>query len=457
MKVKVEELSSVERQITVEIPGDQVSRTIDNLYKRLQRQSKLKGFRPGKAPRSVLERYYAPQVAAETAESLIGDHYTAALQEAQVEPLARPQFDFQPPAAGQDFVFSMTLDVRPVLELDPASYKGLELKEPDLEVTDEVVDQELDRLRQRQAVLLPVEEERPAEIGEVLVVDYESFVGDEPLSGGKADNVEVELGGGQIQQEIELALVKAKPGDHCQAVVSYPEDASDPAVAGKEVRFELAVKALKRKVLPELDDDFARGVSPEFKDLASLTKRIRDEIEQTYRRQKDMTLRNQILDQIRELGEFDMPASLVEEETQEMLKNFKDRLRAQGADLDAGNLDDSSLAQQFKAQAERKVRAGIVLGHISDQEKVEVDDKDIEAEIERVAAQVNQPVGVVKEMYIKNNMMDSLRAQLLEDKTLQAIKADAIITKVDPEQLAKESAPPAAPEEEGAENEKSQV
>ena len=139
MKVKVDELSSVERQITVEIPGEQVSRTIDNLYKRLQRQAKLKGFRPGKAPRSVLERYYGPQVAAETAEALIGENYTAALQESGLQPLANPQFDFQPPAAGQDFVFSMTLDVRPEFTLDSAQYQGLALKEPDLEVTDEIV------------------------------------------------------------------------------------------------------------------------------------------------------------------------------------------------------------------------------------------------------------------------------------------------------------------------------
>ena len=168
----------------------------------------------------------------------------------------------------------------------------------------------MERLRQQQAVTVPLEEERPAEIGDVVVVDYESFVDDKPLDGNQATNVEVELGAGQTQQEIEVALVKAAVGDTRQAVVSYPEDSSNRQVRARKCALIFRSRPSNARFLPELDDDFARGVSPEFKDLDALTMRIRKEIEDTYKQQKDMAMRNQILDHIRELGEFDLPQSL---------------------------------------------------------------------------------------------------------------------------------------------------
>jgi trigger factor len=440
MKVNVEEINSVQRQVEVTVPAEQVDKLQDKLYQRLKKQARLKGFRQGKAPRSILERYYGPQVAAETAESLISETYPQALQEAGLEPLARPDFDFLPPKAGEDWTYQVTLDVRPSFELPKEAYTGLELKEPDLKVSDEEVDQRLEELRARQAVLAPLERERPAAAGDVAVVDYTSSVEGEPLEGGAADNVEVELGSGQSQEEIEVALLKTKPGDIVEAKVDYPEDVNNPQVAGKTVTFKLIVKDLKQKVLPELDDDFARSVSPEFDSLQALTDRIRQELEKNYQQQKDQALKSQIFEKLQELGEFDLPGSLVEEEMDGMAQNFKERLRQSGMDPDQVGLDDEKIKADFRPQAERKVRAGMVLGQISDQEQVEVAEEDIEAEIQRVAEQVGQPAKVVREMYSKNNMMPQLKAQVLEEKTLQVVKAGANITQVDPAELAQETA-----------------
>jgi len=440
MKVNIEELSSVQRKLTVEIDAQRVSQLQENMYKKLKRQAKIKGFRQGKVPRAILERYYGPQVAGETAETVIQETYPQALQEAGLEPLARPDFDFEAPEPGQAWTYHVILDVRPEFELDPAAYKGLELKEPDLEVTDEEVESRLDELRQRQAVLVPLEEDRPAAIGDVVVVNYESFVGDEPVEGGAADNVEVELGGGQVQEEIEVALVKTKPGDMVNAEVDYPEESNNPKLAGKTVTFKLLVKDIKTKVLPELDDDFAQSVGPEFESLSVLKERIAGELENGYQEQKDSALRQQILDAIRELGEFELPGSLVEEEAGEMAERFLQRLKSSGMDLGQAALDSERLKNDFRPQAERKVRAGIVLGRIAELEQVEAEDQDVEAEIARMAERVGQSAAVVKDMYSKNNMMPALQAQVLEEKTLQAIKADAKITAVDPAELAQETA-----------------
>ncbi|KMY66112.1 hypothetical protein AAU61_19415 [Desulfocarbo indianensis] len=444
MKVNVEQLSSVERLLNVEIPANEVDKTQENLYKRLKKTARIKGFRAGKVPRSILEKYYAPQVAAETAESLISDSYAKALAEVKLEPMARPDFDFEPPQAGQDFIYKVTLDVRPEFQIDEAKYKGLALKEPDLKVTDEEIENRVKALAENQAVLVPLEEDRPAAMGDVVVVNYQSFIGDEALEGGSADNVEVELGKGQVQEEIEVALVKTKPGDMVEAKVQYDDNYRDPKLAGNLVRFKLLVKEIKAKKLPELDDDFARSLGAEFESLVKLKERISSELEKAYQKQKDSALNSQILDQIRDLGEFDLPKTLVRDEAEEMAQNFKRRLGQSGMDPALAGLDDAKLAADFTPQAEQKVRAGIVLGQIADQEKVEASQEDLDAHIAKIAEQLGQPAAVLKEMYTKNNMMDALVAEVMQEKTLQAIRADAKIEMVDPAELAKETEEKAA-------------
>lgn len=441
MKSSVEELSSVQRRITVEIPAAEVTKTLDKLYKTLKSQAKLKGFRPGKVPRSVLEKYYGERMSAQAAEDMITAAYPQALEEAQVQPVAQPDLDHELPKAGEDFVFKITLDVRPEFDLDPESYKGLALKEPKLETTDEVINERLEELRNRQAVLTPVEEERPAAIGDVVVVDYESFDGDEPVEGGQAENVELELGSGQVQQEIEVALVKAKVGDQVSATVSYDAETSNPKLAGKDIRFELKVTALKQKVLPDLDDEFALSLGPDFDSLDALKERIKADVESMYQQQRDAALRTQILDQVRELGQFELPTSLVENEVDSMVEDFINRLKSSGLDPEQANLDQEKFRADFRPQAEKKVRAGIVMGRIADLEEVEVSDADIDAHLEKLSERTGQPAEIIKQIYIKNNMMGDLNAQVLEENTLQAIKANATIEQVDPAELAPKPEP----------------
>ncbi len=439
MKVSVEELSSVQRKVTVEVPAKDVDKTMDTLYKRLSRQAKIKGFRPGKVPRSILEKYYGPQVAAESAENLIGDRYPEALAESKLEPVARPDFDFGIPVAGQDFVFSVTLDVKPEFTLETSVYKGLKLKEPQLQVSEAEVGSRLEALASRQAVLAPLDAPRPAQTGDVVIIDYQSFKGETPVAGGQAENVEVELGKGQVQSEIELALLRVQVGDSVETTVHYGPEANNPELQDQDVRFVMQVKDIKKKLLPEIDDDFARSLSPEFDSLQTLKDRIIADLEESYQAQRDMALRTQILDQLREQGQFEVPASLVRAEVEGMVESFKNRMRQQGMDPQTVGLEEDKLAEGFEEQAQKKVRAGIVLGRIAEQENVEVKAEDVDNDISKMAERMGQPVGVIKEMYIKNNMMPTIQARILEEKTLRVITADAIIEKVDPAELAKET------------------
>jgi trigger factor len=439
MKVSVEELSSVERRLSVDIDAKDVDKAFSKVYNQLKKQAKIKGFRPGKIPRPVLERYYGPQAAAQVAEDLVSGTYTDALAQGKVEPVAQPKFDFVAPEAGKDYSYELTLDVKPEFDLAAEAYQGLELKEPDLKVDDEQVSQRLEAMRERQAVLVPLEEERPAATGDVVVINYDSFLDGEALEGGSAENAEVELGKGTAQEEIEVALVKSKPGDMLEATVSYDENASDPKVRGKDVVFKLFVKEIKEKKLPELDDDFARSVSPEFDGLDQLKERIQSEMEKAFDGQKESAVRNQILDSLRGLVEFEIPQSLVEEEVKSQVENFKSRLRQSGLDPDQAGLDDEKIKEDFREGAEKTVKAGIILGKIADLENVEVSEDDMDAEFEKMSEATGQPAQALKQIYTHNNMMASFNAHVMEQKTLQAIKASAKIKVVDAAELAEDT------------------
>lgn len=438
MKVSVEELSGVQRRVTVELEAKEVDKAINKLYNQLKGTAKIKGFRPGKVPRPILERYYGDQVAGEASQNLIGASYGDALSETSLEPIGQPDFDFEAPTQGQDFTFKIIFDIKPEFELEPDAYKGFEIKEPKFEVSDEEIDQRLEQFRERQAMLVPLEEERPAEIGDVVVVDYQTFEGEEPVEGGTAENADIDLGSGSVQQEIEVALVKASVGDTVETTVHFDDDTPNQAMAGKDIRFVLTIKALKKKMLPELDDDFARGVGAEFDNLAALRDRLKDDMAEMQQQQKDQEVRRQILDYIRDLGEFDLPSSVVAQELEEMVEDFKRRLQQSGMDPEAAGLDDSKLTEDFQVQAEKKVRAGIVLGKISDMESVEVSQEDMDAEFETMSQRTGQSAQVLKDIYNKNNALSSLTSRVMEEKTLQAIKAGAIIVEVDPEELAGE-------------------
>lgn len=440
MKVNVEELSSVQRRVTIEIAAAEVDKTLDGLYRRLSRQAKIRGFRPGKVPRAILEKYYGPQVLAEAAESLISDNYPKALEESKLDPVAKPDFDFGLPAGGQEYSFKVTLDVKPEFELDAGLYKGLKLQEPRLAVSEEEVGKRLEALAERQAMVAPLDAPRPAQAGDVVIIDYQSSKDGQPVGGGAAENVEVELGKGRVPEEIEVALLRAEPGQEVKTTVHYGDEAGNPDLKDSDVQFAIQVKDVKRKLLPEIDDDFARSLSPEFETLEALKDRIRKDLEEMYEGQRDLAVRNQIMDQIRDLGSFDTPASLVQAEAEEMVNDFKTRLRRQGMDPDQVGLDEAKLLEDFRGQAEKKVRAGIVLGRIADQEQVDVGVADVDREIQKMSERMGQPAQVIKEMYIKNNMMPTLHARLLEEKTLQAIRANAIIETVDPAQLVNETA-----------------
>ena len=433
MKYTVEELSQVQRKLKVEVPLEDVQKVRQGVLKKTQRTAKFKGFRPGKAPLSLVESNYGPQVTMDTVEEVINQYYPQAILQSGHNPINQPKFDVESMDMDKDFVFSAEFEVRPQFELDSAQYLGLELTEPALDVSESSVEDTIKHLLEHHAKFVEIDDVRPAEQGDVVVVDYQTFEGETALE-DKVENADLELSPGVLLAPIAEALAGAEPGQSVEAFVDFDENVDNPALKGKHVRFVFSVKGLKKKELPEFGDEFVKATWPDMENAEQFRARVKEDLEQRFNQQREQNLRQQVVDKLDDMSEFEVPESLVKAEQEAMVNKFKQYIQGQGVDSLPG-FNDDVLMEEVRENATKKVKAGIVLGRIAELEKVDVEQGDIEKELEKQAQGMQgMPASAVREFYTKNNMMQTLVGRILEDKTLQHLIAAAKITQAEKSQ-----------------------
>jgi len=310
MNVNVEEISSIKKKVSIEIPGDEVTKEVDSFYKDLGKKANIKGFRPGKVPRNILERYFKDYVKAEVVQKLIGESYPKALTEANLEPVAPPVIDPGEFSEGKSFQYSAVIDVKPDIKLE--GYTGLKIEGKKEELKDEEVEQRLKSLQNLHANLKTVSEGRPIQTGDYVIVDYEASVGGKPLEGAKALDFTVEVGSGQFIPTFEEKLIGLNPGEEKEIEVSFPEDYGYQKWAGKTILFHVKIKEIKEKILPVLDDEFAKDLG-DYSSLEELKTKLRGEIEKEKELALESQLKEQVVEQLLEANLFVVSESLVEE------------------------------------------------------------------------------------------------------------------------------------------------
>ena len=258
MKASVEEISAIKRKISVEIPEDQVVKEVDSLYKDLGQKAKIKGFRPGKVPRNILERYFKDYVKAEVIQKLIEESYPKALSETELQPVSPPAIDPGEFEGGKPFQYSAVIEIKP--DFKPEGYTGLNIEGKKEEVKDEEVEQRLKALQNLHANLNTISEARPIQTGDYVIVDYEAKVEGKPLEGGKAIDFTVEVGSGQFIPTFEEKLIGLRLEEEKEIEVSFPADYGYQKWAGKTISFHVKIKEIKAKILPPLDDEFAKDL-----------------------------------------------------------------------------------------------------------------------------------------------------------------------------------------------------
>jgi trigger factor len=415
MNINVEEISSIKKKVSIEIPGDEVTKEVDSFYKDLGKKANIKGFRPGKVPRNILERYFKDYVKAEVVQKLIGESYPKALTEANLEPVAPPVIDPGEFSEGKSFQYSAVIDVKPDIKLE--GYTGLKIEGKKEELKEEEVEQRLKSLQNLHANLKTVSEGRPIQTGDYVIVDYEASVGGKPLEGAKALDFTVEVGSGQFIPTFEEKLIGLNPGEEKEIEVSFPEDYGYQKWAGKTILFHVKIKEIKEKILPVLDDEFAKDLG-DYSSLEELKTKLRGEIEKEKELALERQLKDQVVDQLLEANPFEVPESLVEEQAKALASDMKLRLAAQGMDLKNLGVTEEKLQGDYKAMAQKQVKTFLILEKIASQEGIAATDEEVDERLKEMAERMHQKFDVVKRYYEKNGLLPEVKAGILRDKTL---------------------------------------
>ncbi len=425
MNITVEELSSVKKKISVEIPEDRVTKEIDSLYREVGKQAKIKGFRPGKIPRNILERYFKDYVKSEVIQKLIQETYPTALSEKGLQPVSPPVIDPGELESGKLFQYSATFEVKPEINIE--GYTGLTIEGKKEEVKEEEVEERLRNLQQLHAQLRTIPEPRPIQVGDHVIFDYEARMDYKPLEEGKAVDFSLEVGSGRFIPELEEKLIGMKSEEEKEIEVSFPEDYGSKKWAGKTILFHIKVKEIKEKVLPPLDDEFAKDLG-DYTSLEDLKARLREEIEKEKAYLLDRHLKDQLIDQLLQANSFEIPESMISEQTRTLLSDTKLRLASQGIALKSLNISEEKLQEDYKEVAQRQVRTYLILEKIAAQEGITVTDEEVEERLRSIAERTHQKFDVVKRYYETNGLIPDLQTGILTDKTLDFLLSKANIT-----------------------------
>lgn len=427
MKIQVEDLSPIRKKLTIEVEPEKVKQEWETVYKGVNKKVKMKGFRPGKVPRSLVEKFYGPQIEDEVIRNLVSRNYPEALKESRLVPIAMPLLD--QPALNPDgpFTFQATVELKPDFVL--SEYKGLSLTRAAGAVTDEDVEKRLLLLQRSHGELSTLETDRPLQQGDFAVIDYNSWMDDRPVPEGSAVNYDLEVGSGYFNADFEKELPGLKKGETKEFEIQFPETHGNALLAGKMIKYRVTLKEIKERILPELNDEFAKGLQEGlFDSLEDLKAKLREDLENMEKQRADAKLNEDLLDQLISKADFEIPESLVEEEMESMAARLEQDMTRRGMTWPQSEADRNRIRENMKPTAQKRVRRGLILEKIAALESLEVNKEELEAEFVRIAQGVNQSAGFVREAYQKNNMIPQLNAQLLEEKALRFLKEQAQIT-----------------------------
>jgi trigger factor len=408
--------------LTVETTEEQVSAALDQAFKKVVKKVSVPGFRKGKIPRAIFEKRFGVESLYQDAlDILLPQAYEDAVKETGIEPVDRPEVDVEQLEQGKSLIFTATVTVKPEVTL--GQYKDLAIEEKDFSPTEEKVNEELLKMQKQQGTLEPVESGAVAN-GDTVVMDFEGFVDGVAFEGGKGENYSLEIGSNTFIPGIEEQLIGLELGEDKDVDVTFPEDYRATELAGKPATFRVKLHEIKRLTLPELDDDFAQDVSEE-ETLADLKKDITHKLEERLKKEEEDYIRNQVVEAAANNAEVDIPAAMVDHEVDHMYSHFVQNLGYQGLNIELytqlTGQSESDIKAQMKEDADKKVRADLVIEAICAAENVEVTEEEVNEEIEQTAKEMNREVEEVRDIINKQGNIEALRDSLKRKKTIDLL------------------------------------
>jgi trigger factor len=443
MKVEVTELGPVKRSLKIEVPQEDVNKQFAEVYAELNRQVRIPGFRPGKAPQALLEQRYGKDVGDDVVRRLIPTFYEKAIRQTGIVPLIVevPPVERVKIKKDSPFSFTATVEIKPRIELrDYKAPNPISLKIDTRKVTDDQIDKALNVLRERQAQLEAAPAGTELADGSYAVLDVEGFVDLAPLEGAKKEGHLHKLGAKLTVMGLEVddQLLGKKEGQAIEISQPYPATHPDQKLAGKTVVFRIKVAAVKQKKLAPLDDEFAKDCGP-YESLGDLKDKLREEMEKALKKDIEETYKDTILKRLVETHHFDVPETLVGRELEAMVRQkLEQEMRMKGRsqtdnpeDMAARQQEARRLQEEFRPEAQRRVKVGMILEAIADKEAITVDKEDIEAEIQRMATELRISVEDIRKFMQAGgeDSMDELRGRIMADKSLDFVYRHAMIQK----------------------------
>ena len=410
-------------ELTVSVDGETFEKAINAVYKKQVKKINIQGFRKGKAPRRIIEKMYGTEVFYDDAmQDCYPDALYEAAKEAGIKIVAVESLEALE-AGKEGFTFKADVVVEPTMEID--NYKGIEIEKKSTEVTDEVLNNEIEQVRNRNSRLVTVEG-RAAENGDTAVIDFEGFVDGEAFEGGKAEGYNLSLGSGNFIPGFEEQIVGHNVGEEFTITVNFPEDYQAEELKGKEAQFKINLHEIKAKELPEFDDEFVQDISDketvdEYKEelKETVAKRLKDEAE------KDVD--DQISEKLMELVQGEIPEAMYENQTNDMIRDFEMRLRSQGMDMNTYmqymGMDVNALKGVYREEAEKRVKLRLALETIAKKENIEVTEADLDEEYSKMAESYKMDVEKVKEAIPAESLSEDVKVQ----KALDLVKNSAVI------------------------------
>ncbi len=432
MQVSVEDVSSVKKTLHIEVPEKEVVRQLDKAYNELKKKAKVRGFRPGKAPRSVLVRLYKKDVHADVSSRLIQTSFMEALKETDLKIVGSPQVDPPELDVAGPYKFDATVEISP--EIENVDFSGLSLKRTNHRYSDVEIETQLKMLQKNMAEHRPVEAARAAEKGDYVLIDFEGFKDGRSFSETPLTrDFNLKLGEGPIIAEFDDQLIGMQPDENKEFSIKFPADYGNKTLANLDLSFQVTLKEIREEVLPAIDDELAKKAG-QYESLEALKKAIADNLQQGYAKRTEQELHEQIYKELLSRTEFEVPDAMVDMELEGILEEAERSFAYRNTSMEDLGLSRESLAEQYRDTALKQVKRHLLLSKLIDQQELTLDDGELEKALDEMATSFNQPVEEIKQFYDQNkDKLEYLKHSLLEKKAIKLIIDGSEIEDVEPE------------------------
>jgi len=430
MKFTVEDASTVKKILHIEVPQNDVVTEIDNAYKELSKTSKIKGFRPGKAPRTVLERLYKKDVHQDVRSRLINSSFADALEQSGISPLRLPDIDSPELVTDKDYCFSAAIETKP--DIPHIDFKGLTLQKSLYQPSDDEIDAQLKMLQKNLSERRPIEPQRACQDGDFVMIDYEGFQQGAPHPQlQKTVNFTLKIGTSKITREFDDHIIGMMPGEDKEFMITFPENHINADLSGQEVNFQVHLQEVREEVLPEINDDFAKKLGVDS--LDNIKAAIRNDLKQGYDKRSEQEINEQIFSALIEKTPFELPDTLVDFELAAIIREIERSYEYHQYDMAAHGVTRESLAATYRETAEKQARRHLILGKIIEQENLTVPDAELDKALQDMAIAYRKPVEEIKAHYDKNQAeLDYFKHALLEKQAMKLIIESGTMEEITP-------------------------